>query len=285
MVAKIIMSFEEFYKWNFCQGGTDRIDFSHMGRWQNPSLLVILYFLTIGLEADLPEGVNGSASTVTNYLKNLRGMTGAAVYRRMRAIERKIQDKELIRTIDGYGDERKIYVNKAVYDTFLDDGGSPEAIFGAVCGKSSFAYSILVDTTPKLEKQWQTYVEAIKSRNEANKLGLIVTSIRRCLAQHIIDMEVIPDGSGTKGEMQNRLNASTRGFYLPDVDRLQQSLKHVVFQVLYPEHHNAQYIIDSIDKKEADGEEMGKVACSVIQSLVADWLVKNVEVTVGNDKV
>ncbi len=280
-----VTSLEDFYKWNFCAGGNDRFDFTNMNRWEDPCLMIIFYFLTIGLEADLPEGTNGSLTTVTNYLKNLRGCIGAAVYRRMRAIERKIQEKELIRTVTGFGDERKIFVNKTVYDTFLDEGGSPEAIFGVVCGKGSFIYSTILDQRSKLEKQWYSYVEGIKSRNDANKLGLIVTAIRKSLSKFIDEMEVIPDGSGSKGDMQRRLIDVTRNFYLPDVDRLQQSIKRVVFQTVYPEQHNAKYIIDSIDKKAKDGEGMDVVACSVIQALVADWLVKNVEVTVGNVKV
>ena len=290
LIAEVVDSeavddLEEFYRWNFCQGGTDRLDFTAVEKWSNPSLLIIFYFLTIGLEADLPEGTNASLSTVTNYLKTLRGMVGAAVYRQMRAIERKIQNKELIRSVDGYGSERKIYVNKAVYDTFLDEGGSPEAIFGAVCGKSSFSYRTILDTSAKLEKQWYAYVEAVKARNDANKLGLIVTSIRKCISAHIEAMEDLPHGAGTKGEMQKRLIDTTRNFFLPDLDRLQHSLKRVVFRVLFPEHENAKYILDSIDAQESEGEDIGKVTSSVIQALVADWMVKNLEVTVGNVKV
>lgn len=283
--ADTVENLHDLYRWNFCPAGADRFDFTNMTRWENPALLVILYFLTIGLEADLPEGVNASLSTVTNYLKTLRGSIGAAVYRRMRAIERKITDKELIRTVSGYGDEVKIYVNKTVYDNFLDEGGSPEAIFGTVCGKASFNYRSIIDQAPKLEKQWYAFLEAIKSRNDANKLGLIVSSVRKSLSVFIDEMEVVPHGSGTKGEMQRRLLDVTRNFYLPDLDRLQHSLKRVVFQVVYPEHHNARYIIDHLDAKEADGEEVGKLATSVIMALISDWMVKNVEVTVGNVKV
>lgn len=283
--AETVEELESMYKWNFCANGSDRLDFTTMEKWQNPSLLVILYFLTIGLEADLPEGTNASLSVVNNYLKNLRGTIGAAVYRRMKAIERKIQDKELIRTVSGFGNERKIYVNKTVYDTFLDEGGSPEAIFGAVSGRSAFNYNSILDAAPKLEKQWYAFVEAIKSRNDANKLGLIVTSIRRCLSGYIDEMTDIPVGSGGKGEMQRRLIDVTKNFYLPDVDRLQHSLKRVVFQVIYPECHNARYILDSIDANENEGEEIGKVTASVVQALVANWLAQNVEVTVGNVKV
>lgn len=283
--ADTVQDLVEFYRWNFCAGGTDRLDFSSMQKWENPSLLVILYFLTIGLEADLPEGTNASLSVVNNYLKTLRGTIGAAVYRRMKAIERKIKDKELIRSVNGYGDERKIYVNKAVYDTFLDEGGSPEVIFGAVCGRSSFSYRVLLDSAPKLEKQWYAFVEAIKSRNDANKLSMIVSSIRKCLSMHISEMEDMPMGSGSKGDMQRRLIDVTKNFYLPDLDRLQHSLKRIVFQVIFPEHHNAKYILDSIDARDAEGEEIGKVTSSVVQALVANWLVKNVEVTIGNVKV
>lgn len=275
---------KSFYEWSFCSNGSDRIDFSNQTRWHSPVMLIVLYFLTIGLEADLPDGVNGSLATVTNYLKNLRGMTGAAIYRQLKQMERTIENKELIRTVSVVGDDVKVYVNKSVYDTFLDEGGSAETILGAVCGKSSFSYNVLLDTKVKLEKQWCAFVEALKARNDANKLSLIVTSIRKTLSQHIDEMEVIPNGSGTKAEMQNRLRISTKNLYLPDVDKLQYSLKNIVFLSIFPEQHNARYILDSLDKQECDGE-VGKLATTVVMALVSDWLVKNVEVTVGNVKV
>lgn len=282
--TETVEDLKKFYEWNFCANGSDRIDFSNQNRWSSPSMLIVLYFLTIGLEADLPDGVNSSLATVTNYLKTVRGITGAAIYRQLKQMERVIEGKELIRTVNMVGSDVKIFVNKSVYDTFLDEGGSAESLLGAVCGKSSFSYTTILDTKAKLEKQWNAFVETIKSKNDANKLSLIVTSIRKCLSQHIDEMELIPNGSGSKAEMQNRLRVSTKNLFLPDIDKLQYSLKNIVFLSIFPEQHNARYIIDSLDKQECDGD-VGKLATSVIMALVSDWMVKNVEVTIGNVKV
>jgi hypothetical protein len=270
----------DLYQWNFREGGRERIDFS--GAQTDPSVPVILYFLTLGLEADLPEGTNASIGVVGNYLKNLRGMLGAVVYRTIRQIERKIDDKELIRSVDGYGSERKIHVNKVVYDKFLDEGGSPEAIFGAVCGRTSFSYGAILDGTTKLEKIWGANLDAIKNTNSLNKLGLVIVSMRKSLSKYIEEMEVIPAESGGKGEMQKRLTVAARNFYLTDMDSLPQSVKRVVFNVVFPAQTNARYIIDAMDKQECEDGGHKRLAASVTLMLIAEWLVKNVEVGKGN---
>ena len=273
-------SIVDLYNWNFREGGRARVDFS--GAQTDPSIPVVLYFLTLGLEADLPEGTNASISVVTNHLKNLRGMLGAVVYRTIRQIERKIDDKELIRSVEGFGNERKIHVNKVVYDKFLDEGGSPEAIFGAVCGRTSFSYGAILDGVNKLEKIWTANMEAIKNTNNLNKLGLIVVAMRKSLSKYIDELEVIPAESGGKGEMQKRLMIASRNFYLTDMDNLPHSVKRLVFDVVFPAQTNARYIIDAMDKQECEDGGHKRLAASVSLTLIAEWLVKNVEVGKGN---
>lgn len=245
---------------------------------------LLMYFLTIGLENDLPDGVNGSAGVVVNHLKSLRGSLGAAVYRAMRQIERQIEDKELIQAVDGFGSERKIFLNRAVYDTFLDAGGSPEAVLAAVVSNQSFAYSSILENRAKLEAIWKTQLENIHARNNVNKLTLITTAIRKSLSKIIEELEVIPEGAGTKGDMQRRLTAATSQFYLTDLDRLPQSIKRIVFETMYPEQTNARFIIDTMDAMEVeageDPEAYRKAASVVTRQLIAQWLVKNVTVAV-----
>ena len=273
-------SIVDLYNWNFREGGHARVDFS--GAQTDPSIPVVLYFLTLGLEADLPEGTNASIGVVNNHLKNLRGMLGAVIYRTIRQIERKIDDKELIRSVEGFGNERKIHVNKVVYDKFLDEGGSPEAIFGAVVGRTSFSYGAILDGVNKLEKIWTANLEAIKNTNNLNKLGLIVVAMRKSLSKYIDELEVIPAESGGKGEMQKRLMIASRNFYLTDMDNLPHSVKRLVFDVVFPAQTNARYIIDAMDKQECEDGGHKRLAASVSLTLIAEWLVKNVEVGKGN---
>lgn len=247
--------------------------------------LLLMYFLTIGLEADLPEGVNGSFGSVTNYLKTLRGHLGASVYRHMRAIERAISEKRLITTVTGFGNERKVYLNSVVYNSFLDAGGTPEAIFGAVASDHSFEYNAMVDNRIKLERAWERRLDAIHSQNNANKLTLIVSALRKSIFGIIGEMEVIPFGAGTKADMINRVRDETSNFYLADMNDLPKSIKTIVLKSLYPAQTNAGFIINGIDKYTGDlteDEAIQKVASDVTLQLIAQWLVKNVNVSVAN---
>ena len=173
-------------------------------------------------------------------------------------------------------------MNKVVYDKFLDEGGSPEAIFGAVCGRTSFSYGAILDGVNKLEKIWTANMEAIKNTNNLNKLGLIVIAMRKSLSKYIDELEVIPAESGGKGEMQKRLMIASRNFYLTDMDNLPHSVKRLVFDVVFPAQTNARYIIDAMDKQECEDGGHKRLAASVSLTLIAEWLVKNVEVGKGN---
>lgn len=276
-------SLVEAYNYNFGENARRSLDFTYLQ--SDPTQLVILYFLTIGLEADMPEGVNASASIVINWLRNFRGLLGAVIYRSMRQIERKIESKELVREVLGVSGERKIYVNKAVYDKFLDEGGSPEAIFGTVCGKTSFTYGAMLDGANKLEKIWEGHLETIKSTNNLNKLGLTIVAIRKSISDIIDNMEAIPAESGGKGAMQNRLAIAARGFYLTDMENLPRAVKRLVFEIIFPAQVNARYILDAIDQQEVDGDGHKRLAASVVRSLIAEWLVKNVEVIKSNASI
>ena len=247
--------------------------------------LLLMYFLTIGLEADLPDGVNGSFGVVTDYLKTIRGHLGAAVYRHMRGIERAIEEKRLITTVTGFGTERKVHLNSAVYNSFMDAGGTPEAIFGAVASDHSFDFNAMVDNRLKLERIWERRLDAIHSQNNANKLTLIVSALRKSIFAIIGDMEAIPFGAGTKADMINRVRNETENFYLADMDDLHKSIKTIVLKSLYPQQTNAGFIINGIDKHNgelAEEDALQKVAADVTLQLIAQWLVKNVTVGVAN---
>ena len=269
----------DLYNWTFREGGRSRIDFTSALAIEDPSIPVVLYFLTLGLEADMPEGVNASAGPVTLYLQNLRGLLGAVIYRSIKHIERKIDDKELIRSVEGYASERKIHVNKAVYDKFLDEGGTPEAIFGTVCGKTSFSYGAILDGVEKLEKIWAANLEAIKNTNNLNKLSLVILALRKSLSNFISEMEILPHDCGGKGMMQSRLTVASRNFYLTDMDNLPHAVKRIVFDVVFPAQTNARFIIDAMDKQDCEDGGHKRLAASVTLMLIAEWLVKNVEVS------
>lgn len=266
--------------------GMSTFDLTPLGGTSNDALnLMLLYFLTIGLEVDLPDGVNGSITPVTQYLKSLRGHLGAATYRRMRKMLNAIENKELISAVEGTGNDRKIFLNGSVYDRFLDEGGTPEAIYGAVTSNHSFDFAAIVENRGKLERVWERRLDTIHSQNNANKLTLITSAIRKSIFAVINEMDVLPVGAGTKADMINRVRDLTKNFYIADLENLPGSIKSIVLRSLYPEQTNAAFIINGIDKYEGDlGEEeaVAKVAADVTLQLIGEWLVKNVKVGKAN---
>ena len=125
----------------------------------------------------------------------------------------------------------------------------------------------------------------IHSQNNANKLTLIVSALRKSIFGIIGEMEVIPFGAGTKADMINRVRDETSNFYLADMNDLPKSIKTIVLKSLYPAQTNAGFIINGIDKYTGDlteDEAIQKVASDVTLQLIAQWLVKNVNVSVAN---
>lgn len=239
----------------------------------------LIYFLSIGLEANLPDGVNASLSGIKLALATLRSMTGARVFREIRANARRVEQKELITSVEGYGNDRKIFVNKTVYDQFLDAGGSPEAIFGAIVSKSSLDFNGILNRRVKLTEAWNSTLENIRAKNDVNKLDIVIGALRKSLSTQLSEMEDLPKGSGSRGDIERRISAETRNFYLTDLDNYNNSVKRVVINAIFPEQHNARFIIDSIDKQVCEEGEERKLAARVTMSLIADWLVQNLEIS------
>lgn len=281
--AELAEEIVNLYTYYFCEKGTRVINFDEFSKGK-ASIPVILYFLTLGLEAKLPDGVNASLVNVTNYLRNLRGSLGAVVYRAIKQIDARVERKELISHVDVVGPERKIYVNGVVYNQFLNEGGSPEAIFGAVCGKTPYDYNVILGSREKLCRTWSANLDSIRASNEMNKLSLTITSIRKTLSTVVDEMEVIPEGAGSKADIHGRIRAATSNIYTTDLINLPHTVKRVVFTAIFPEQKNARFILNSIDQQECEEGDVKRLATSVTVSLIAEWLVKNLEVVKADEQ-
>lgn len=246
--------------------------------------MLIVYFLSLGLEADLPDGVDASASALRVSMGMFRGAIGTMIKRRLIRREESIKNKMLVvdysRYVDGMSD-CPITVNKVVYENFLEAGGTPEAIFGAVIANATLTYDSILENRLGHETFWNNKLELYRSTNIQNKLTVVIEAIRSSVNKLIASIPV-SEATGSNAERRERLREVLSHTYAKDLDDLPGLVRKVICRVFYTQRPVMEYIISSIDKFEAlEGETTAQIAGHVTLKLVSEWVAKNIQSVIG----
>lgn len=246
--------------------------------------MLVVYFLSLGLMADLPDGVDASSSSLQNMMDNFRGAVGVMIKRRMAIREQSIKDKVLVVDYNRYTDglqDCPITVNKVVYENFLEAGGSPEAIFGAVIANATLTYDSILERKLSHEVFWNNKLEFYRSANIQNKLTVVIESIRSTVNKLVNDIET-NEVTGSNAERRARLKEVLSYTYAKDIECLGDLCRRVICRVFYSSRPSMEFIITAIDKFEAqEGESAAHVAGHVTLKLVSEWVAKNIQAVTG----
>lgn len=97
--------------------------------------------------------------SLTEYKTKLRGyidFAGCAAVKAIRTIQRQLQNKVLVS--EANVSLKKIVVNRAVYQEWLQTGGTPEVLFGMLAsGEVLYAASAITEAKERLLRAWQSF--------------------------------------------------------------------------------------------------------------------------------
>lgn len=150
------------------------------GQARNFATYLLATRILIGGEGvPMGTGVNGLSGNKYNMaLRNLQEVAGAALYIAMEYRNQQLKVGKLIDKIDN----KVVYVNKEVYDKYMDEGGDVEVILGAsISGDKKTYLEDIVAGTEKYKQAWAFQVTMAKQAAEG---GLLV-SVRRAIADFI----------------------------------------------------------------------------------------------------
>lgn len=143
-------------------------------------LAVLVYLISSHMIKHIPEGVVGSSSELMEVLTAIRGQAALKIKSILAKHESTVATGVLIRNING----NVVTVNQDLYQRFLENGGSADAILGNTLMDTPYrTLEEIVAHQPELEAKWSGFARIV---TDANSLTMIQQAQR-------VFVEVIAD--------------------------------------------------------------------------------------------
>ena len=174
---------------------------------------------------------------------------------------------------------RLVMVNNDVYLKYLEAGGTPESIFGAVVGSGSTDYQLLLDQREVNERRWAKFAALHAQKVAATIYTSQREALRLAMAEYI--NELPNDELDCERAQLHDRTVALLGRYQPKAfeDPLCVA-RQLVCDVLYG-HTNARMVLDAMEVAESENPEMNARECALLSviDLVARWMASQIQVT------
>ena len=251
--------------------------------------LLLAFLVANGFDQNVPEGVdNVSLDQLRLYLARMKEQAARAVYQE---IERRRRDRDNQILVYRVASEYKsnvgesfydIRVNDDVYRQFLEDGGTPETIYGAVMSGDERSYHYLLENKRSLESKWNRYLSLFNQRLSSQTTHYKRESIRVAFAQYINSVEE-DDLPARREQLHQRTEdcvAKYDAHYFTDEMIV---IRDMVAGIFYPDT-NAKMIFRAMDEVERSDPDLDARECALFATidLVARWIASQIEVADGS---
>ncbi|BDD79320.1 hypothetical protein [Burkholderia phage FLC8] len=221
-------------------------------------------------------GVNGlSSSKYTYALKNLVEVTGSALYIAMEYNNQQMKHGKLIEKVDN----KTVFVNKSVYDRYMEEGGDVETVLGAaISGDRKTYLEDIVAGTEKYKQAWAYQVTLAKQNTES---GMLI-SVRRAIGEYIRHYVRTTDDEVIRANV-NRILDNAEEFIsrvynpeLKDIDIL--AMKAVCLTMF--NHTDAICILRGVNEAMAANSDISTEDALnlAVVDYVADWFADQIEI-------
>lgn len=247
------------------------------GQARNFATYLIATRLLIGGDnMPMGTGANGlSSSKYTLVLKNLQEIAGTSLYIAMESRNNQTKLGKLIEKVD----KQTVYVNKQVYDRYMDEGGDVETILGAaISGDKKVYLEDIVAGTEKYKQAWAYQVTLAKQNAESGML----LSVRRAVSDYLRQYVKTSDDAVVRANVNTILDnvddfcAHIYNPELKDVDIL--AMKAVCLTLF--NHTDAIEILRGVNEAMALNSDISKEDALnlAVLNYVACWFADQIEI-------
>ena len=243
------------------------------GAYARADAAIIVFLAARKMSIAIPDGLNIDLGVLRAYLAELSARGGQAIMatvgRRQRDIERGLVVVSLPN-----GPSGDIYVLGDTYNVFLSNGGSPEAVFGAVLLQQTAA----IRPQPKAEElvpmvaEWKGQLTLIQRRIELRRDEVMLQAMRQSISKIIAEA---PAGLLVRpaAEHQERLVQAIQALKNVDSKHLWQTIRHLVCTSMFA-HTDVEQLLIGIDRACESNPNMDirEVALLATTDYVVDWL-------------
>jgi len=234
------------------------------------------------LEADsVPEGLDIDLPSYRTYLAQMREQSGARINYLYQQNVNRAKAKQLViqaptKPARGGVPSGTITVVGDVYNNWLKDGGSPEALYQAVHEGATLQYDVLLQDAAGLAKRWMTTVGLLETQRKFERQTAITTGLRAALHRLYLELPAslkafVPYASD--GEFLSAVAERLSHFHIKDLDDMYMVARKAVCRVFYPQTH-AEKILNAMDNVMKDHPEYNprEAALFVMIDYVTEWV-------------
>jgi len=239
--------------------------------------LAIAFVLVQNVKNNLPDGVNASLDDVNDYLIQLGAQLGRmmASVERQRDINSRTNRVILTKTPDEDG---HVLVNSDTYPAYLERGGTPEAILGAVhSGESLVSGHDLIENKDRLERQWA----AVKRlRDETASMNRLSASKAHLEAGILAIIQALEVNAPVKDLYRDRLKSALKKLDTGLLDDTWNHVRTILCDVLYFET-DVLMILKAIDREAAltPDADIQESATFAVVEYIAQYLTNQLSVS------
>lgn len=253
------------------------LNYLHVGH--NQPLLVFL--IASKLIGNIPEGVMASVEVYTEYMTSIMAQAGRAICRQIERREAAAKNRTLVVswsnfTADDLGVRPvAIEVNGDVYAKWLQDGGTPEVLFGAFVSDRTNNYDLLIERKETYTKSWVRQQRMLETSRRLQLDNHLLVGLNKAMEAAILELpqeELLTDRKAYLSLLNQYVRALPNGW---QKDNLYHTVRKTVCNVVYPHTMTLDILVAVDNACEANPDlPVREAAFFGAMEVVADWLVE-----------
>lgn len=232
--------------------------------------LVILALSSVLFE-DFPDGTIGSANDIKNALGDFSTQLKSIVATNIEVYKRALADKKIVTYHYNENYQTNVHVNKESYRSYLEDGGTTEALIGCCFDDKDFDYENLLANLQRYEGVYARRVAEAAAYNESNRLTIFRNTLRDAVYDEIFECEEGAIRPVPHAEARQALDELMKTVYVDALDRPYETVRSVVCKSLFA-GTDAEEILVNIDNICEKNENLSVRDASAL--VVLDYVTK-----------
>lgn len=234
-----------------------------------------------------PEGTKVSLDEYREYMSGIVAQTGRGVLAVMRNREQDNRARRLVKvwpaSVSMLGQVPLVIVaNGDLYNQWLKEGGSPEALFGAFLSDQKNTYQALLDNKSALERIWAQKEGIVETTNRFNRFNHAIEAIVGAVTHAINELddeELVVDRATLHRRLQDKVKVLRGQFYTDWYG----TARRVVCDVMYP-HTDAKKILLAIDEASTANPDLDIREAATLATIeyVSLWVAKLCKINYGH---
>lgn len=232
---------------------------------------------------EVPAGLATDLVGYRGYLGAIKDQAGATVARRIGQMKTSIESNQLV--IDAPRPSRPgevvsghIEVNGDVYNKWLADGGSPEALMGACLTGDALSYANCKINAADNSASWERHLNGLNAQAVFELRGNTITGLRRAVIE--LAKEIYAERGDGKTFGIDALNHYLAALPTQALDNLYNVARDLVCDLFFT-HTDAKAFLEAYDAAAAKNDRMdaGEVALTVALDYITHWVAASITVS------